>query len=59
MSLPIIEGNGSKPAADNIVAAKSMFKVNSSFVVPINSGDMRGSLIMRGTRMLSWWGYLG
>lgn len=58
MSLPIIVGSGSKPAADRIVAAKSMFSVNSSFVVPMNSGDIRGSFMMSGTRILSWCGYL-
>lgn len=53
-----MDGSGSRPAADKIVAVKSILRVNSSLVVPMNSGDMRGSLMINGTRMLSWCGYL-
>eukprot|EP00804_Cyclotella_cryptica_P010676 CCRYP_005468-RE/>CCRYP_005468-RE protein AED:0.48 eAED:1.00 QI:0/0/0/1/0/0/2/0/84 len=43
MSLPIIDGNGSKPAADNIVAAKSMFKNKMIFIGPRSSSSSKSA----------------
>jgi len=51
MSLPCITAGGFKPAAPNIVGAKSTFSVNSSFVVPCKLVGMRGSQMTSGTRM--------